>query len=100
MQGAAMRDFGDQGERQERHWVIVRSGNFAIFTSRAAVDLSYKITRSRGPSVIDDPLFLQLLQEDGDVAANFSWIGGAKFFLQLGDDLAEGALSIAAFEHE
>ena len=53
---------------------------------------------ARGISVIHDALFLQLLQELGDVGADFFRVGGGELFLQFGDDFAEGALAVAVFE--
>jgi hypothetical protein len=53
----------------------------------------------RGTLVIDDPLALQLFQELADVTANLFWIGNRELFLQLGDDLSERALAVAALQN-
>ena len=49
-------------------------------------------------SVVDDPLVPQLFEELADVGANLLGVRVAELGLQLCDDLAEGALAIAALE--
>jgi hypothetical protein len=50
------------------------------------------------PLIIYYPLALKLLKKLRDVGSDLLRIGGAKLFLQLGNDLSEGTLPIAMFE--
>src|ERR1700691_1120693 len=48
--------------------------------------------------IINDPLVPQLLEELADVGANLGGIGVRELSLQFSDDLAEGALAVAALQ--
>src|SRR5271170_6741232 len=50
--------------------------------------------------VIDNPLLPQLFEKQADVGANLLRVRVAKLGLQLCDDLAEGALAVAALEYQ
>src|SRR4029077_1373411 len=57
------------------------------------------LQKKTDPLVIHNPLVPQLLQELADVGANLGGIGVAELGLQFCDDLAEGAVTVAALQN-
>jgi len=49
--------------------------------------------------IIHNPLMPQLLKKLTDIGANLGGVGVAELSLQFSNDLAEGSLAVAAFEH-